>query len=236
MSGWPINPLDILVLAVLLISAALAFFRGFVHETLAVGAWAGAIVSAVYGMPLVSPLFLDLMPRFPWAADIAAAATIFLVMLLGLSILTTMVAKQVQKSALNTLDRSLGFLFGLLRGGVLLIAGYVAVSWLLPVDRQPDWMRTARSMPMIENGASSALALLPANLQARERALRNDTATVKQDAETLLDAGRSARDAQRSFDRLNSPRPEAPRSPTDSPTGYDSGERQEMNRLFESTQ
>ncbi|MCF8480457.1 MAG: CvpA family protein [Rhodospirillum sp.] len=236
MESWPVNPVDILVLLVLVISAALAFFRGFVHEVLSVGAWVGAVLVAIYGLPTLGPVFGEFVPDYPWAADVGAAVVLFLVTLLVFSIITTQISKQVQKSALNALDRSLGFLFGLARGVVFLLAGYVALTWLMPPERHPDWMREAKSMPLIERGAATVVALLPEGLRDQEKRLRGETQATKQEAEDLLEAGRTLKNAQDGFERMNNPRPEAPDAPADQTPSYGQGQREDMNRLFESTQ
>ena len=118
MAELPFTFLDIAIGVVLLISGLLAFVRGFVHEVLAVGAWIGAIVVAVFGFPYHRPYARDLIPH-ELVADAAAGAAIFVVALVVLSLLTRALSDRVKDSALNALDRSLGFVFGLLRGAVL---------------------------------------------------------------------------------------------------------------------
>jgi membrane protein required for colicin V production len=167
MENWPVNPVDIVVLIVLVISGALAFFRGFVHEVLGIGAWIGAILAAIYGLPHAQPYARQYIP-IDWAADLAAVIVIFLGVLLVLSFITAVIARRVQESALNTVDRTLGFLFGLARGGVIVVVLYIAASWLVPPDTQPVWVQQARSMPTIQEGAQALVALVPEDLLAAE--------------------------------------------------------------------
>ena len=54
---------DLAMLAVLALSALLAFFRGFVREVLGVGAWIGAIIIAYWFFPFVSPKFEQWIKR-----------------------------------------------------------------------------------------------------------------------------------------------------------------------------
>ncbi|MBB4316152.1 CvpA family protein [Roseospira marina] len=234
MENWPVNPVDIAVLFVLVVSAALAFFRGFVHEVLGIGAWIGAILAAIYALPEAQPYVRAYIP-IDWLADLVTAVGIFLVVLVVLSVLTALIARRVQDSALNALDRTLGFLFGLARGGVLVLVLYVAASWLVPRDTQPDWVMTARSMPMIQQGADTMVALLPPELlpasEVGPGAAPAATTTGGGSGTTPQNPGL---DAQRAFEALR--RPQAGTEEGRESGGYAPDERQGMDRLMESTQ
>ena len=203
MSSLPINGLDLTVGLVLLISALLAFMRGFVQETLSIGAWIGALFGALYGTRFVHPFARKIIP-LDWAADAAATVVLFLVILFLLSIVTNMVARTVQRSTLNPLDRSLGFLFGLLRGAVILCVALIIVDWLMKADDRPEWMRTAKTMPLLEDGADILKSVVPRSFQRAEDAAKDAAAKVNEAAEM-----------KRTLDRLNAP----------VPTGSDKGEK-----------
>ena len=55
--------------------------------------------------------------------------------------------------AAGAFDRTLGFIYGLARGLVLVAIAYLFYGWLLPLDRQDDWVKNARSLPMIRQAA-----------------------------------------------------------------------------------
>ena len=223
MDSLPVNVVDISVGVVLLISALLAYGRGFVHEVLSVGGWVGAIFATIYGYPYLKPYAHDLI-SIEVAADLAASVTVFVATLLVLSLLTRAIAKGVQSSALNVLDRSLGFLFGVLRGAVLVCLAYIAVEWMLPPADQPQWLRSARSMPLIEEGASFLKSLVP-----------EDAATVS--AEAAGEAGETARqlmETQRVLNRMLNVKPKG--GEPGAADGYARGARQGLDRLIESNQ
>lgn len=181
--SWPVNPLDLVVLAVLLLSAVLAFVRGFVREVLAIGAWVGAALATVYAWPTVRPWFQDAMDSesvhgliaplglgpgsTDLLADVLAGLVIFLLTLIILSALCHYIAKAVRGSALNAVDRSLGFLFGLARGALLVCLAYLFFLWLVPDrDNQPEVLVEARSLPLVERGSSALLAMVPEEMRA----------------------------------------------------------------------
>src|SRR3990172_5276058 len=98
MDAAPINITDIAVALVILFSGIFAFIRGFVHEILAVVSWVGAALSTLFAFPFALPQVQKVI-----AIPLVALAT-------------RLLARKVQSSALGPLDRSLGLLFGFLRG------------------------------------------------------------------------------------------------------------------------
>lgn len=221
-----INGLDIAIAAVVLLSAVIAYARGFVQSLLFVAAWVGAIFAAVYALeiPAVRAFAEDYVP-VQWSA-IAAGSAIFLVTLIVLSMLSTAIGPLVQGSALNVVDRSLGFLFGIVRGVVLICLVYIGVEWMIPEDRQPRWVRSARSIPLIEAGVGLMKSLVPGETTARGTgAVRNGGEEVQK----LLES-----ETRKSFNRILSPEPKgAVAAPRD---GYNDQERREIDRLIDSNQ
>jgi membrane protein required for colicin V production len=227
MDKIPINGLDLAVGVVLLISALLAFIRGFVHEVLSVAAWAGALAAASYGLPYARPFAHSLIP-FGWAADAAAAVVIFLAVLLVLSMISHAVAGKIQKSALNNLDRSLGFVFGLARAVLILGVGLIVVDWLTDRDR-PLWVRSAKTLPIIESAATGIKTLVPPSFMAPADAAKDS-----------LKKANAATDARKTFERLVTPSAAAEGKDSkdagkDKESGYQKNERQDMEHLLQST-
>jgi len=221
MDSLPINGLDLAVGIILLISALLAFMRGLVHEILSIAAWVGAVLAAVQGLPFARPFARKLIPM-DWAADAAAAVTIFLVVLLILSILTNAVARSIQKSALNNLDRSLGFVFGLARAVVILGIGLIITDWL--TDRRPTWMTRAKTLPAIEMAANGLKAAIPASFLAAR-----DTAKDAPRRDLILDS-------KQALERLTAPVPQTTSPANDRPDGgYNDKDRSTLDSLIDRT-
>jgi membrane protein required for colicin V production len=155
------------VLAVLALSALIAFFRGMVREVLGVGAWAGAVLAALLLREDMSRLF-DGMVEQPWVAEALAAASVFVVVLVVLKLIIAFVANRVQDSVLGGVDRALGLVFGLARGAFLVVLAYILGGMLLPAtERWPDAVRDARSLPLVVEGATWVVAQLPPEIRPR---------------------------------------------------------------------
>jgi len=225
MENLPISITDIAVGVILLLSGLLALSRGFVHEVLSIGSWVGAAFAALYGFPHVRPYVRDLIET-EFIADIAAGAGTFIVALIVLTIVTKLIAEQVQGSALNPLDRSLGFVFGLLRGIIIVCLLYGAISWMMPPDKQPSWMRDAKSMPLIEQGTSFLKSLIPSN--AAEK--------IANEAEAQRDKANNAIELQKTFEKILTPDAKSDTTTPKDPQGYDKQERNDLDRLIRNAQ
>src|ERR1700749_3762484 len=101
------NTVDIVVIAVVALSALIAFLRGFVREVLTIGSWLGASLVTLYGFPLLEAK-IEQMISSKLAADIVCGVVLFLVSLIVFSIISHMIARFVRGSALTAVDRSLG--------------------------------------------------------------------------------------------------------------------------------
>lgn len=158
---------DLAALAVLVVSAILSFWRGFVREVLGIAAWIGALVAAFALRATVRPFFAGFVDA-PWLADGLAVGSVFLVVLILLTLVVHAIASRVEDSALGGLDRSLGAVFGLARGAFLLVLAYIIAGLLVPqTERWPQAVLDARGLPLVVSGARDVSGLLPADYRPR---------------------------------------------------------------------
>jgi membrane protein required for colicin V production len=158
---------DGVVLAVLLLSAGLAYVRGAVREVLGIGAWAGAVVLAILAEPRTKPL-ADRYVEPEWLATGIAIGAVFLVVLIVLKILIHWLAGKVQRSALGGVDRALGLVFGFARGAFVVVLAYIVGGLAMPAaERWPEEVRQARSLPLAADGARWVVDHLPEDFRPR---------------------------------------------------------------------
>lgn len=155
------NWVDLVILAVILLSALIGFMRGFVREVLGIGAWVLAAFVAVTWFHPAQQLARRYIDN-PDIADPVAFVVLFLLVLIVLSIVAGWIGRLARASPLGGVDRSLGVLFGLVRGFVLFIAIYIGCGMLLPADHWPPPVQRARSLSYIYAGAAWAANQLPA--------------------------------------------------------------------------
>jgi membrane protein required for colicin V production len=160
--------LDLGLIVVILISAFLAMLRGFTREVLAIASWGAAALAAFYFHPLVVP-YIKTYIKADLNENITrgiAAAAVFFVTLILVSLITIKLSDAILDSKVGALDRSLGFLFGAVRGLLLCVIAFVFFNWLVPVQTQPGWIKTARMRPLLQATGDRLMAVLPDDPEA----------------------------------------------------------------------
>ena len=156
----PITLLDIILLLVMLVSGLLAMIRGFMREILSIGSWGVAALVTLYSYPRVLPLAKQYFASDSVATAVSAGG-IFLGTLLIVSIITARLSDMVLDSRVGALDRTLGFLFGLARGLVIVVVAFLFFAWLVPDRSQPEWVRSAKSKLVLQNTGQWLMSMLP---------------------------------------------------------------------------
>ncbi len=156
----PITLLDVVLIVVMLVSGLLAMVRGFMREVLSITAWvlAAAVTLYSYGrlLPYAKQYFNNDI-----VADVAVVGGVFVGTLLVVSVLTIRVSDMVLDSRVGALDRTLGFLFGLGRGLVIVVVAFQFFTWLVPDRSQPAWVKGAKSRVVLAGTGQWLISMLP---------------------------------------------------------------------------
>ena len=131
------NSTDYLVIAAIVLSAGVGAARGFLREAIAVAAWLIGLLIAWHFSDLIAPHLGGLLAQSdvrPWAARII----IMLLVLLFAAALGAVLGHFVRLSIFSGMDRLLVFLFGLVRGLVLL-GVFVILGQLLRLEGERWW-------------------------------------------------------------------------------------------------
>lgn len=163
----PITLLDGILIIIMLVSAVLAMIRGFSREVLSVASWVAAAAAAFFLYAHLAPFIQTNLPSVasnPLVANAISAAIVFFVTLMIVSYLTMRIADFIIDSRVGPLDRTLGFLFGAVRGVLLVVVALMGFLWLAQ-DKQPSWVANAKSKPMLVSIGERIIELLPENLE-----------------------------------------------------------------------
>lgn len=155
---------DAVVAVVIVLSAILAYSRGLVREVLAIAGWVGAavlaFVFAAQAEPLIKelPVVGDILRDSCELSRLAAFAAVFALGLILMALFTPLFSSMVQRSILGGVDQGLGFLFGVLRGVILIAVAFVVY----------DRAVTANTVPMVDNSRSAQVfAAFRASLESQ---------------------------------------------------------------------
>jgi membrane protein required for colicin V production len=176
--------LDLAVLGIVLVSALLSMMRGFSREVLAIASWAAAAAAAYYFYPAVVP-YLSPYIHKEVIAQATAAAIVFFATLIVVSLFTVRVSDAILDSKIGALDRTLGFVFGIARGFLLAVVAFAIFNWLVSEKQQPEWVKNARTRPVLTETADRIVAMLPQDaaatidgwIKTRANAVVNDEPT-----------------------------------------------------------
>ena len=137
---------DYAVLAIIGISVLLSIIHGFVRELLALASWIVAFVVAQIYATAVAPLLPAAIPG-PSLRLLAAFSSVFLIVLLVMTLAAIAVSSLIRKAGLGAADRMLGAVFGLVRGLVIVML-VVLLAGLTTLPRQPAWRHAMLSAPL----------------------------------------------------------------------------------------
>jgi membrane protein required for colicin V production len=156
----PITLLDVILLVVMLISGLLAMIRGFMREVLSIAAWIIAALVTLYAYPRLLPVASGYFSSSVVANGVTIGG-VFLVTLLVVSVITVRISDMVLDSRVGALDRTLGFMFGLARGLIIVVVAFLFFSWLVPERSQPEWVRGAKSRVVLQSTGQWLMSMLP---------------------------------------------------------------------------
>jgi membrane protein required for colicin V production len=135
MEGFTI--IDGVVALIIVMSALLAYGRGFVRELMAIAGWVAAAVLAYLFAPQVEPLVREIPVVGEFLADscelsiIGAFTLVLAITLVIVSLFTPLFSSLVQRSILGGFDQAMGFIFGVARGILLVVIGFFVYSTVI---------------------------------------------------------------------------------------------------------
>ena len=178
-----IATLDIVIVAVIGLSAVIGMYRGLVRELLSLAAWVAAGWIALTFYEPVKTLVKQWITDPQWAG-IVAGAGLFIIALVVLLLIAGFMSRGTKRaSMLAPANRMLGVVFGLLRGGVIVALVYIAAVHVVGlyedegVEKQeaPKWVETSRLMPHVRAAAAAIERLVPEKMRPADREKRQDS-------------------------------------------------------------
>ena len=149
---------DVAIVGIVALSALIAFLRGIVRSLLGLAAWIAGFVAGIAFAPSVATWF-PAFPEYPLLPYALAFVLIFIVVIVAGALVAWPLHAVIHKAGLGFVDRGLGFVFGVARGALLILA-FVLVGGLTPLPERA-WWQNSWLAPPFEAAALSLRSWLP---------------------------------------------------------------------------
>jgi len=153
--------IDVVILALIALSAILSLFRGFVREALALASWLIALWVAMSFYRELATVLAQWI-QTPSAQQLVAFALLFICVLLLGTLVNYLVGKLVDRTGLTGTDRMLGIVFGVARGAFI-VALLVLFAGFTPMPQDP-WWQDSQLLVYFEDLAMWMRNFLPAEI------------------------------------------------------------------------
>lgn len=153
---------DLGILLIIGSSIFIGVLRGATREVLGIMGWIGAFCTVFYGLPLVRPIGRYYLHN-PMVADVCVGSILFILSLTVFILISRTLSTGVKGSLLGGLDRSLGLVFGFIRGVVIVCLMYMVFNLFHSSTPLPSSFQQARLMPWVAQGAVYLKQLIPSD-------------------------------------------------------------------------
>ncbi len=231
---------DIVVIAVILISAGVALFRGFIKEVLTILGIVGGLVMAFFFGDSMLPVMegwlgivegedpqklFDIVP-YDLLAKILSYASVLIVFVIVLNIIGHFLSKAISSAGLGAVDRTLGVIFGILRGVLLLGVLYLPVHLMAPEKNKKDWFEGSNMIFYLETTAEWLVQFLPQTIEEEGETTRELLENM--DVLKALDGGGTSDEVSDDIKNQYDLKDDS----TDGQDGYDKDERTGLDQLI----
>tara|TARA_B100000405_G_scaffold296368_1_gene251220 strand:+ start:185 stop:862 length:678 start_codon:yes stop_codon:yes gene_type:complete len=159
-----IDPTDLVILIIIFCFGLFSLFRGFIKELFSIVGWIFAIILATSYTPFVLSKIQVMLPSIS-LSPLIAGVLIALIVYILFRILGGLFQKKLGKANVSAINRSLGFLLGVAKGFALVCITIFITKTFLNEAEYPKWLRTSKSLPLIESMTMFAASQLPMYLQ-----------------------------------------------------------------------
>ena len=158
-----VNFVDIIFLVIVVLSGILSFQKGFIQEIMRISSWVGAGTVALYSYDPLLPVVKKYIDMDIGASAITGASS-FILSLIIFYIISHFITGIVKFTPIGALNKSLGFVFGLIRGLAICSVLYIAVIYAYG-GKKIDEIQNAKSQVVLDGSSKLLIAFLPENFE-----------------------------------------------------------------------
>lgn len=153
---FDLTSLDYVYIIVVLVSTIWATIRGGVYETIATLSWVVAAIAARFVSPILDGWLQSWfkLSESTVGTLVASYFIVFFVILITVGFFNQKLRDKIQNSIMNVTDHTLGVIFGIVRGIVVMGIVYWGCLWYYSdAPRLPRWLDMARMRPVMHTTA-----------------------------------------------------------------------------------
>ena len=154
------NPFDIAIYACLFLAVVMGFHAGLLRSLATIFGYLAAAPIAVAAAPYLTPVLVSQF-RLPPAQDWVAFAVVIFVLGFVISALLRLAIGKITGTNVSIPDRLAGALLGAVRIGLLAVLMVGIFDRIIPVDREPPFLKGSQWRPVLSKAGSAGLKSLP---------------------------------------------------------------------------
>jgi membrane protein required for colicin V production len=160
-----INVFDAVVFLVMFITGIISLYRGFIKEFISLLTWVGGAL-ITFSLAPKSTAYMSQYIGSPTGAAIVGVMGTYFLVVVTLGIVGKIITRYIKKgSDVGWFDNIMGLFLGLLKGGMLVVLGYILITIIYKEEETyPEWLATAQTMPIVRDASLHVLKLLPDSL------------------------------------------------------------------------
>ena len=150
---FDLTTLDYIYIIVVLASTIWATVRGGVYETIATLSWVIAAIAARFASPILDGWLQSWfkLSESTVGTLVASYFVVFFVILIAVGFFNQKLRDRIQGSIMNITDRTLGVIFGIVRGVVVMgVVYWLALWYYSDLPRLPRWLDLSRTRPIMQ--------------------------------------------------------------------------------------
>ena len=152
---------DVVVIFVICLSALFSLMRGFVKEAISLTTW----IIAIWLAATFAPKLAEVLPASLESEAVRQAVSfgvLFVLTLMVGALVSMLINQVVKKTGLSGADRIFGVVFGVIRGGLIIVV-FVVIAQMTPLP-ETDWWKTSVLLQWFENAAIVIQEYIPEDL------------------------------------------------------------------------
>ena len=152
---------DVILIVVICLSALFSLIRGFVKEAISLATW----IIAIWLAATFTPKLAEMLPSGIESEAVRQAVgfgVLFVLSLMVGALVNMLISQLVKKTGLSGADRLFGVVFGVLRGGLIIIV-FVVIGGMTPLP-ETDWWQSSVLLQWFESAAIVIQQYIPEDL------------------------------------------------------------------------